>query len=308
MVFGIIPPEIWENFWVAWRYVYMLMPIWLPAIFLTMFFNAWVDYRRSKYWQGLGSVLLEIKLPREIYKSPLAMEIVLGAMHQTADESNWYQKYWLGQTRSWFSLELISIGGNIRFFIWTRKKYKNSLEGHLYSQYPGIEVYEVEDYTKDVCFDPAKHSLFGVQWELSGPDPFPIKTYVDYGLEKDPKEEYKVDPIATSLEFLSTVTSGHNIWIQIIIRAHKKEKRKALPWSKKLEKLAWSENVDAWKEEAKKQIDEIIEKLKVAREEGGYPRIPTKGEAEKIAALERSVSKIGFDVSIRSIYFADKDI
>jgi hypothetical protein len=37
--------------------------------------------------------LLEVKLPKEIHKSPLAMELVLGAMHQTADEGNWYQKY-----------------------------------------------------------------------------------------------------------------------------------------------------------------------------------------------------------------------
>lgn len=294
-----IPPPILDGLVKAFGYVYLTMPIWLPTFFLALLFNAWVYYIRSAYWQGMGTVLLEIKLPKEIYKSPAAMELVLGAMHQTADESTWYQKYWLGQTRSWFSLELISQGGNIRFFIWMRAKYKNSLEGHLYSQYPGIEVYEVEDYTKEVYFDPNKQKLFGLQWELSEPDPFPIKTYVDYGLDKDPDEEFKVDPLATSLEFLSTVTEGHNIWIQIIIRAHKKEQRKP---------GTWFEKTDAWKDESKKQIDEIIQKLKVAKEEGGFPRIPTKGEAEKIAALERSVSKIGFDVCIRSLYFAPKDI
>lgn len=308
MQFGFIPPEIWDGIVKALKYVYISAPAWLPVLFLMALFNAWVYYRRSKYWQSLGSVLLEIKLPKEIYKSPLAMELVLGAMHQTADEGNWYQKYWLGQTRSWFSLELVSIGGNIRFFIWMRKKYRNSLESHLYSQYPGIEVYEAEDYTKDVYFDPDKHRLFGVHWKLSGPDPLPIKTYVDYGLDQDLKEEYKIDPMATSLEFLSTVTAGHNVWIQIIIRAHKKEKRVPLPWSKKIEKFAWSEVVDNWKEEAKKEKEKILKKLKDSKEEGGFPRIPTKGEAESIAAIERSVSKIGFDVGIRTIYFADKDI
>jgi len=300
-----IPPEIWAGLTKAFKYIYLFMPIWLPAAFMMACFNAWLYYRRSKYWQGLGSVLLEIKLPKEIFKSPAAMEVVLSAMHQTADESSWWQKYWLGQTRAWFSLELISTGGNIRFFIWTRKKYRNSLEGHLYSQYPGVEVYEAEDYTKNFYFDPAKHRMFGVQWELAKADPFPIKTYVDYGLDKDPKEEFKVDPIATSLEFLSTVTAGHNVWIQIIIRAHKKDKKKALPWSKKIEKFAWSETVDSWQEEAKEQKDKILKELKAEKEEGGFPRIPTKGEAETIAALERSVSKIGFDTCIRSVYFAD---
>ncbi len=38
------------------------------------------------------------------------------------------------------------------------------------------------------------------------------------------------------------------------------------------------------------------------------PRILTKGEGEIIAALERSVSKRGFDTGIRAVYFAPKDI
>ena len=306
-MFDFIPPEMWDALVSAFSYVYLTLPIWLPIVFLIMLFKAWIYYRRGAYWQGLGSVLLEIKLPREIFKSPLAMELVLSSMHQTSDESNWYQKYWLGQTRSWFSLELVSIGGDIRFFIWCRKKYKNSIEGHLYSQYPGVEVYEADDYTKDIYFDPEKHDLFGAQWELAKPDPFPIKTYIDYGLDKDPKEEYKVDPLATSLEFLSTVNAGHNIWIQIIIRAHKKESRKALPWAKKLEKFAWSEEVDSWKEEAKTEVDKIIKQFR-PEEKDKPSRQPTEGEKDTIGALERSIGKIPFDVSIRSIYFANKDI
>ncbi len=303
-----IPPEVLDGLRLGFKYVYLFMPIWLPVAFVIACFKAWVRYIRAGYWAGMGTVILEIKLPKEIYKSPAAMEVVLGAMHQTADEGNWWQKYWLGQTRSWFSLEIAVMDGNTRFFIWLRKKYKNSIESHLYSQYPGIEVYEVEDYTKDFYFDPGKHKMFATQWILSGPDPLPIKTYVDYGLDKDPKEEYKIDPLATSLEFLSTVTKGHNFWIQIIIRAHKKEHRRSLPWKKKWEELAWFETVDDWKEEAKKERDKILKTLKAEKEEGGFPRIPTKGEAESIAAIERSVSKIGFDTTIRSVYFADKDI
>lgn len=306
-MFDFVPPEIWAGLVKSFSYVYLLAPFWLPIVFLTLLFKAWLYYRRTAYWQGMGSVLIEVKLPKEIYKSPVAMEMVLNSMHQTADEGNWYQKYWLGQTRSWFSLELVSIGGEIHFYIWMRKKYKNSIESYLYSQYPGVEVYEVEDYAKNVYFDPEKHKFFGIHWILDKADPFPIKTYVDYGLDKDPKEEYKVDPLATSLEFLSTVTSGHNLWIQILIRAHKKESTRPLPWAKKLEKLAWSETYDSWKEESKKEIEKIFKSLKEEKDEGGTARRPTKGESETIAALERSISKIGFDVCIRSVYFADKD-
>src|SRR3989344_8713639 len=297
-MFG-IPTEIWDNLFLAFKYVYWLMPIWLPAAFVVACFRAWVYYRRADYWNNkLGSCVLEIKLPREIFKSPLAMELVLNQMHQPPDEGTWYWKYWRGQTRSWFSLELASVGGEIHFYIWARRKYKNGIEAHLYSQYPGIEIYEVDNHPKVFVFDPARHKMDACQWKLAEPDPYPIATYVDYGLDKDPKEEYKVDPMTSMIEFLGTIPKGQNLWIQIIVRAQKKEQRKP---------GTLFDVTDAWKDEAKAEKNKILEELKVSKEEGGFPRIPSKGEAEKIAALERSVSKPGFDTTIRSMYFADKD-
>lgn len=304
-MFG-IPTEIWDSLIFAFRIIYKLMPVWLPAAFLTAGFKAWLAYKRADYWNNkLGSVLLEIKLPREVFKSPIAMEMVLNQLHQTADESNWYQKYWKGQTRSWFSLEIASFGGEIHFYIWARKKYRNGIEAHFYSQYPGVEIYEVEDYTKDFYFDPSKHKMFACQWVLSDPDALPISTYIDYGLDKDPDEEYKTDPMTTQLEYLGTLTKGHNVWIQIIVRAHKKEASRMLPASKWFEKFAIFEDYDAWKEESKAEIAKIMKDLKP--EGGTFPRLATKGEQDRIAALERSVSKFGFDVSIRTFYFAEKD-
>jgi len=297
MTFGFIPPEIWSALLLAFKYLYMAMPIWLPAAFLIALFNAWLYYVRSKFWQKEGSVLLEIKLPREISKSPLAMEVVLGALHQPGGEGTWIDRIWKGQTRSWFSLEIVSLGGNVRFFIWTKPKHRNILEAQIYSQYPGVEIYEAEDYTKPFYYNPEINNMWGCEFVLTKPDPFPIKTYVDYGLDKDPKEEFKIDPMTPMIEFLGSLTAGHNACIQIIIRAHKK--RRVFD--------VFEEKEDSWQDEMKKAKDEIIEKLKVAKEEGGYPRIPSKGESDMIAALERSVSKLPFDVGIRAIYIADKD-
>src|SRR3989344_6426879 len=288
--------DIGDSLITSLKYVYMLMPVWLPLAFIVVMFKAWVYFIRSRYWAGMGNVLLELKIPREIFKSPLAMEVVLNQLHQTADEGNWYWKYWRGQTRSWFSLEIASFGGQIHLYIWARKKYKNGIEAHLYSQYPGIEIYEVEDYTKNFYFDPARHKMAACQWELSEPDPYPIATYVDYGLDKDPKEELKVDPLTSQLEFLGSLPKGHNLWIQIIVRAHKKDRRKP---------GTFFEKIDGWKDDSKKEIDKILKDL--TPEGGTFPRIPTKGEAEKIAALQRSVGKAGFDTTIRSLYFADKE-
>lgn len=290
-----IPPEIGNALVQAFKYIYLAMPVWLPVFFLVTLFNAWIYYRRSAYFAGLGSVLLEIKLPREVFKSPAAMEIVLQVLHQGGGESTWIDRLWLGKKRDWFSLEVVSSGGKVSFYIWTRPKYRNLIESQIYSQYPGVEVYEVKDYTLPFFYNPEANEVWACGFELTEADPYPIKTYIDYGLEKDPKEEFKIDPMTSMIEFLGSIVSGQNIWIQILVRAHKKRRVLDL----------FDEKEDAWKDEAKNQIKTIIESMKV--EGASFGRIPTKGEADKIAALERSVTKLPFDCGIRAIYLTDKE-
>ncbi len=306
-MFSFIPPEIMEILLSAWKYVYMLMPIWLPIIFLNLLFKAWVDHAREKFWQKEGSLLLEIKLPKEITKSPLAMEVVLNAFFQAGGEGTWVDRLWKGQTRPWFSLELVSIGGKIHFYVWTRPKWRNVIESQMYSQYPGIEIYEVEDYSKDLYYEKGKTEVWGFDIALSKPDPYPIKTYIDYNLDRDPKEEFKIDPMTPMIEFLGSLTQGHIMCIQIIIRAHKKEQPKSLTWAERFDKLKWEDKTDAWQDEAKSEIERIVEQFRPADKEK-QSRQATEGEKDTIAALERSVSKLPFDCGIRCIYVAPKDI
>lgn len=295
-MFDFIPGEIWDSFWLAMRYIVVYSPLWLPLVFLYSSFNAWLNYKRAVFWSKQKPVLLEIKLPREILKSPAAMEVVMGAFFQTGGEGTWIDRIWKGQTRPWFSLEIISQSGRVRFFIWMWSKFKNLIESQIYAQYPGVEVYEVEDYTIPEYYHPQKKEVWACHYALTQPDPYPIKTYIDYGLDKDPKEEYKVDPMTALIEFFGSITQGQNVWMQIIIRAHKKRRFMDV----------FSEKEDQWKEEQKKEVNIILEKLKTAKE-GGFPRIPTKGEAEIISALERSISKLPFDCTIRSVYITEKD-
>lgn len=288
--------KILDNIVLAFNYLYWFAPLWLPVFFFWSCFESFLRYTRSKFIQKEGSLLLEIKLPREINKSPLAMETALGAFHLSSGEATWINRIWEGKTRPWFSLEIASLEGKIRFFIWTRLKSRNTIESSLYSQYPGIEIHEVEDYTKPFYYDPNKTEIWACEFALTQPDPYPIKTYVDYGLEKDPKEEYKVDPLVQMLEFLGSLTEGQNVWFQIIIRMHR-ERRVFDVFSKK---------EDAWKNKAKEEVKKIIDKLK-EEGTGSFPRTMTDGEKNKIAALERSISKFPFDVGIRAIYITDKN-
>lgn len=293
---GLIPPDVLDSLILAFRYIFITMYIWLPAIFVVSLFNSWLYYKRMQFWQKEGSILLEIKLPREINKSPLAMEIVLGAFFQGGGEGTWIDRIWKGQTRSWFSLEVASIEGKIRFFIWTKPKHRKDIEARIYSQYPDIEIYEAEDYTKSFYYKPNENDVWGTEFALTKSDPYPIKTYVDYGLDRDPKEELKIDPMTSMIEFLGSITSGQNIWIQILIRAHKKKRLADV----------FGEKEDSWKDEAKKEMETIIQQYK-PKDKTEYGRYPTKGETDIIAALERSVSKMPFDCGIRAVYVADKD-
>lgn len=290
------------SFFLVLKIVYYSAFIWLPLFLFFTLWDLWLTYRRAQFFASQTHILLEVKLPKEISKSPLAMELFLNGLYQTGGEGTWVDVYWYGKTRPWFSLELVSINGAVHFFIWTRKGFRNLIEANLYSQFPGIEIYEAADYTLPVSFNPAEVGLWATEFELTKPDPFPIKTYVDYGMDKDPKEEFKIDPMTPLIEFLGSIGHGHQVWIQILIRAHKAEDVD----------LVTGKSVDLrWAKGAEKAIEEVLKRSKPKKTPDGKEepgRQPTEGEKEIVGAIERSISKAGFDVGIRALYIAPKDI
>jgi len=205
--------------------------------------------------------------------------------------------------RADFSLELISIEGNIHFLVRMRKSFKRFFETQVYAQYPSAEVYEVPDYVHAVPFaeEDSDWDIWGAEFTLSKPDPYPIKTYIDYGLDKDQFEEKKVDPITPMLEFLGSLGKGEQIWFQIMVRANRGKKDRTSPWKRD------------WHDEAQELIKQIIEKAKdrggSAPEEGDDYSFTmlTDGERNLIKAIERNVAKHGFDCGMRGIYLAHKD-
>lgn len=182
--------------------------LWVPLFLIFFSWNLWVRYIRANFINEKETVLLEIKLPRDLQKSPKAMELFLNNLHQTAGEGNPWDKYWKGGVRAWFSLEFVSIEGQVKFFIWTREEIKEMVETQIYAQYPNVEVSEAPDYSLNIHYDSEKIKLWGTEFKLTKEDPYPIKTYVDYGLDKDPKEEFKIDPISNVLEYLGSLGQG----------------------------------------------------------------------------------------------------
>ena len=84
-------------------------PLWVTFILLMVFWHEWVDYVRAEFIFKQEHKLLQIKLPTEMFKSPLSMELFLTTLHQTGGEGTWYDKYWLGKSRAWFTLEMVSL-------------------------------------------------------------------------------------------------------------------------------------------------------------------------------------------------------
>lgn len=292
--------QITQVIYPSLSYILYTSFIWLPLLLFFIFWKLWLEYIRAKFIYKLEWVLLEIKIPQEITKSPLAMETFLMSLYQTGGEGTFIDRYWKGQSRATFSLEIVSIEGVVKFYIYTQKKFRSLIESGLYAQYQNIEIHEAVDYTRSVYLDLKEMDLFVTDYALTQPDPFPIKTYIDYGLDKESVEdEYKIDPINTIIEFMGSIGANQQAWLQLVIRAHKKEYPKA---------GTLLEKTDKWKDEAKAEIDKI-RKGTIPKDEkdAKFPN-PTKGEQERMLALERSVSKIPFDVGIRAIYVGKKDV
>lgn len=292
-------PEIQSLIRGAFEFLLLLVFIFIPIFLAQSFWKNWVKYLRAAFFSKQKYSLLELKIPRGITKSPLAMEVFITSLFQPGGEGDFLTKYWQGSVRSWFSLELVSIDGKVSFFIWTKEKFKDMIETQLYSQFPDIEIRDVTDvdYAKAIPFDPEKYQYWGCEFVKTGPSHLPIKTYTDYGLHEDPKEEFKIDPITPVIEFLGSLRRGEQAWLQICIRAHGKDKKKPGTWFDKVD----------WKFDANEDLKKRTKRdVKIDKEKPVNPNLMqlTKGEKDAVDAIERSLSKIPFDCGIRGIYVA----
>ena len=263
-----------------------MWPLWVPPLLAIVTWGTWMKFRQAKWWASQETTLFELRIPRDIQKSPLAMEAVLSGLHRKSGEGTFWDRSILGKYRPFYSLEMVSFEGQIRFFVWGRKGFKNAIETSFYGQYPEIQIVEVDDYALRFPIDLEKYGVWGCQYALTKDDVYPIKTYVDYGLDRDPKEELKVDPFANILEFLGSAGKGEQVWIQMVIQVTDKD----------------------WRKDGEAEIKKIREKARGEVEEGQQGAVQfTEDERRAIDAVDRNTGKLAFDVGIRGIYIAEED-
>jgi hypothetical protein len=268
----------------------------------------WILYVNQKHTNSISWVMLEIKLPREIMKSPFAMETALASLLQTGGIGNWWARNFKGALAAYSSVEIASLEGVIHFYVRIQKKFRPLVESNLYAQYPGIEISEAEDYTnliryhhlsKDVSAWGATYSL-SKSWNPTNPktgeaypkgdgkysmkaDFLPLKTYVDYGLDKDPKEEFKIDPITALLEFMGSIGKGEYFWFQVLVQDESIYNGKKLPKFFLNKMTGKRHSLSELADERKKQIrtQEYILKGSPMMNEFGDPKEKPKGKDDE---------------------------
>lgn len=286
----------------AFEWVLGTLPLWLPVVAVVGGWRSWMWWARAHYLSKQKAILLEVKFPREITKSPRAMEAVLTQMWTDSGETTFFNRVYQGQVRPYFSLEIVSFGGEVHFYIWARKAWKHVVEAAMYGQYPEVELVEVEDYASKFAYDPSKHECFCTDWRLEPRnDAYMIKTYVDFELDKDPKEEYKMDPFASVIERMSHLKPSEQMWIQIIITMSRDQTSSHHTWfeSEDRYKTLLQNEVDNIRKSSMGDINNPADKWR------SYVRIPQQRQADQIRAIDRNLTKLPFNVGSRGVYIAN---
>src|SRR6185503_12031594 len=110
----------------------------------------WLHYIQQDFISGIDFVLLEIIPPRDVLRSPKAMELfITNALYHMSNKGG-KEEWWQGAVWFWFSLEIASIEGQVHFYIRTPTRVRGLIEAQMYAQYPQAQIREVEDYTLGV--------------------------------------------------------------------------------------------------------------------------------------------------------------
>lgn len=283
--------------------------VWAPILAMYVGFQLWHHFVTERFILGMTWTLFEIEVPRDVEESPMAMELIFtNSMYHASQKGLW--EIWIqGAPHFWFSLEIAGIDGGVHFYIRTPSRIRDLVETQVYAQYPQAKVKEVEDYTYSVDFDAPNSNFYvwGCEFILEHPDALPIRTYVDYGLDKpSDKETLKIDPLTPTIEYLGSLKRGQQIWIQHVIRPslksyHSHHGKGHIGWVD-----AAHEEMDVIQAPYTQQFYKSVhsQDAKSGTDIGVQIRLPKPVE-DKVEKIRGKITKLGFDVGIRVLVVAD---
>lgn len=280
---------------------FLLMPIvWIPIVAILGF----LTYRNYKKLNNLkvlnvDSVLLMLEIPRTNDKKELAAEQMFASLHGILRDKGELKNS--GGVQEHLSFEIISTAGQIRFYVWVPKILQSFVEGQIYSQYPTVQIYTIdEDYVDDRTKYPVNYSA---ELGLVDNEALPIKTF----------DNFEVDPLAGITGTLAKLNPDHSeeMWIQILTRPipddwHKNTTDK---WVKRVKSgkksLLAGTGIDwSWLGEAL---------LALFRPPAGGTNSDSTVELSerdknRIAKAEEKATKLGYEVKIRLAYLGQTQV
>ena len=296
------------------RFLDLTKWFWAFFILLPLFASTWLGWRQFvfEHSPGFRMMILEMRIPREVRKSPRAMEQVLMAIHALRNYAGDPEEiWWDGELTRRFNFEMVSFGGEIKFFVRCYNRYRPLVEAAFLSYYPDVELVDVDDYIDQIPKDMDDMyaqglNMWGAEMLLRNEAAYPIRSYVAF---EAPDEERQFDPMSAFLEVLAKVKKGEFVGIQII--AAPKSKSWHEEWKGLIEKL--KEQSSNKKQEFKTKTDFPGGILPVFSMGGGEDdknplkniRITrTPGETNVLEAVENNLSKPAFDCIIRFAYIS----
>ena len=237
------------------------------------------------------------------------------ALHTKKEGLTWFEEWWKGITHPTFSFEIVSKGGLVHFYVNVPERAREAFLSALHAFFPGVEINEVGEYAFDVNTDEKIHDSYLVQWKFKENNILPIKTYIEYQLEKQSnigtqesgtfsrQKNLLIDPIAPLFEYLGSIRGNEQIWIQYVFT---KEKYPSAPKdysNNPFDKKYW-ERVNL-KENIEKELQEIDKSKKEAEEkEEIFILKPSQERLKNVGS--RILDKSQFEVGVRMIHIAGK--
>ncbi len=170
------------------------------------FLLIYVLYLRNKYQRTSvkevihteNRVVINIAVPRQNDKSPLAAEQLFSSIHGIG----------LGKEKSknHFSVEIAAGPYGVHFLAVMPREFKSFFENQLYAQYPDAQIMEIGDYAESAMKSPGHIEI--AELVLSKDYYLPLRTFTSFD----------VDPLASVTGAISSLGRNEEVFIQTICR------------------------------------------------------------------------------------------
>lgn len=280
------------NFFVEFIQLILSPYVWVPVCVILGGLAVW-NNRKIKQIQTLDSTLLILEIPKTNDKSELAAEQLFASLHGILRDAEELKR--TGGVQEHLSFEIASVGGQIRFYVWTPKTLQSFVEGQIYAQYPTVQIHEAdEDYVAHERHHSVVHTA---EITLTDSEFLPLKTF----------QSFEVDPLAGITGTLAKLEdTGEELWIQVLVR----------PVAD-----SWHKNSNAWISKVKNgggfsmasgfdmkwlgTLAEALVKPPESNAAGAPPKELSERDKTRIAEAEKKATKLGYQVKIRLAYLGE---